>query len=259
MHPMWQRSGFIGSARTVDSFHDDFVGDACFSGCIAFVRWPRTDLERLLPPRLELAPPVSDSCTEHPVAFVFGHQRKAAIKFAGFRLPMNVDFGEFAMTIPFVRHRGGQSLHTYVPRMLSSYFPAVWDGCIRYGYRKELAAMRWQGDTYLMTDANDALLFHAVREARGDWLPGASTEELTAPLHAAFALPIVACKPDGRLVCAYWGWDLRDASVRAAACRVSIDGPLLAGLAPEASHHSDLTIDVRAMSWQLSLPFPCAP
>lgn len=254
-----ERRAFAGTARTVDEFDEDFVGDASFSGCVAFVTWPRERVAHLLPPALELAPPAAGLIDEHPVAFVFGHQRQGAIMFAGFRLPMSIDFGEFALAIPFVRHRAGRHLHTYVPRMLSSYFPAVWDGCIRYGYRKDLATMRWLGDTFLVTDEHDALLFHAIRECQADWTPGAEATALTAPLRDVFGLPIVASKPDGRLICAYWGWGFDTACVRPSAARLFVDGPLFPALTPQESYGADLTIEVRGMAWKLSLPLPCRP
>lgn len=255
---LWERRTFRGSATTVASFRDDFVGDTRFSGCVAFVRWPRAAVESVLAPALELAPAVGGPLVDHPVAFVFGHQRRGAIMYAGFRLPMNVAFGEFALAIPFVRHRGGDALCTYVPRMLSSYFPAVWDGCIRYGYRKTLATMEWSGDTFLMSDESEGLLFHALRDATGAWADGRDADTLLAPLRDAFMLPILGCKSDGRLVGAYWSWGFDEASVRPAAAHVAVERPLLPN-APVAAWHSELTVEVRAMQWQLSLPFRCRP
>ena len=66
------------------------------------------------------------------------------------------------MAIPFVKHRRGRFLHTYVPRMYSSYYPATWHGNASYGLAKEMAKMSWQGPGFLLASDDDALLLHAA-------------------------------------------------------------------------------------------------
>ncbi len=168
------KEAFPGPCMDAKASSATFVGQARFNGCIAFCNWPRRDVEALLPKELELAANASSSAAVHPVAFIFGEQTLGATIFAGITLPLGVHYHEFALAIPFVKHRHGRYLHTFIPRMYSSYFPAVWHGNTYYGLAKEMATMWWQGPVFLATASSDALLLHAAVEGSGSWSPGAT-------------------------------------------------------------------------------------
>src|SRR5882724_1686714 len=138
MDPFLGRSAFPGPAIAADAAGNRFVGQARFSGCIAFTNWRRAEVEAFLPPELQLATNAV-AADLHPVVFVFGDQAAGAILFAGFTVPTGAAYQELAIVVPFVRYRGGRHLHSYVPRMYSSYFPAVWHGNAHYGFSKEMA------------------------------------------------------------------------------------------------------------------------
>jgi hypothetical protein len=170
-----------------------------------------------------------------------------------------VQYYEFAMAIPFVKHRRGRYLHTYIPRMYSSYFPATWQGNSYYGLAKEMATMWWQGPVFLVTANDEALLLHAAVEAMGSWSPGRTCELPNfQAMRAIFALPIVGRKSDETYVCSYFGWDFSGSAVRSADACISIDASLIDGLVPRRCHDvSSGTFEVRGMVWKLSWPSPC--
>jgi len=249
------RSAFAGPAIDAHAASSRFAGQARFSGCIAFTNWPRDEVAALLPPELTLAPNAT-APDVHPVMFVFGDQADGALIFAGLTVPTQITYQELGIVVPFVHHRGGPYLHSYVPRMYSSYFPAVWHGNAHYGFSKELARMRWQGPVFLATAEDGSLLLHAETEAAGDWSPGARCD---APnfdaMRAVVALPVLGRRDDGTYVRSYFGWDFRDATVRPSDSCVSIDAPVLTGLRPRLCHDTASgTFEVRGMTWRLSWP-----
>jgi hypothetical protein len=258
MNTFLTKEAFPGPCVDVKTSSVTFVGQARFNGCITFCNWLRSDVEALLPAELEL--PANTAATNvHPVAFIFGEQTEGATIFAGITFPLGVQYHEFAMAIPFVKHRRGRYLHTFIPRMYSSYFPAIWHGNTYYGLAKEMASMRWQGAVFLATASDDRLLLHAAVEARGPWSPGRTCELPNfQAMRAVFALPIVGRKSDGAYVCSYFGLDFGEAAVRPGDAWVSIDAALIGGLRPRRSHDVAAgTFEVRGMIWRLSWPSAC--
>lgn len=236
-----------------------FVGQADFDGCIAFCNWDREDVAVALPAELVLADNTSTARDVHPIVFIFGKQREGATIFGGLTFPLAVSYHEFALAIPFVRHRRGAYLHTFVPRMYASFFPAMWAGNAHYGLAKEMASMQSDGSRFVIATPAGAALFHASVEPDGDWAPGAHCQLPNfAAMRAVFGLPILGRRSDGRYVSSYFGWDFSAARVRAARAALSIDAPLAAGLTPrECTALAAGTFDVRHMVWRLSWPIPC--
>ncbi len=261
MDPFLDRTAFPGPAIDLAASGASFAGQARFNGCIAVTNWLRAEVERLLPPQLALAANASPTPDIHPMIFVFGEQTQGAVIFARLPVPAGPDYGEFALAIPFVRHRHGRHLHVHVPRMYSSYFPATWNGNAHYGFGKAMARMEWRGPVFLMTNETDDLLLHAAVEPAGDWVSGAAADlPHLAALRAIFSLPVVGRKADGRLVCSWWGWEFGDALVRPADASVSIDAPLVEGLPVRTC--ADVpggSFEVRGMAWKLTWPGLCRP
>jgi hypothetical protein len=253
------RAAFPGPSFDGEASSATLVGRARFHGCISICNWPRPDVEALLPEDLELAANTSATAEAHPVAFIFGEQTEGATIFAGIALPLGMQYYEFALAIPFVKHRRGRYLHIYIPRMYTSYFPAIWHGNTYYGLAKEMATMWWQGPVFLITGKGDVLLLHAAVEAMGSWSPGRTCELPNfRDTRAIFALPILGRKSDGTYVCSYFGWDFSEAAVRPADACVSIDSSLVDGIVPRHCHDvSSGTFEVRDMVWSLSWPSPC--
>ena len=254
-----RRASFPGPCIDVKASAATFVGQSCFDGCIAFCNWRRSDVAALLPAELELAASSDAAADGHPVAFIFGEQTQGARIFAGMTFPLGVHYHEFAMAIPFVKHRHGQYLHVYIPRMYAGYFPAVWHGNVHFGLGKQMATLQWQPPLFLVTTERGAPLFHAAVEPTGSWCPGADGALTNfEDVRQIFMLPIVGRRANGSYVCSYFGWDFETAVVRAADSWVSIDAPFIDGLAPR--QHYDVrhgTFEVRGMRWRLSWPTSC--
>jgi hypothetical protein len=233
-----------------------FVGQADFNGCIAFCNWSRDDVARILPADLELAVNVSPTPDLHPLVFIFGEQTQGATIFGGMTFRMGVRYHEFGMAIPFVKHRRGQHLHTFVPLMCSSYFPATWAGNAHYGFAKRMATMRWEDSLFVMTKPQGALLLHISVEPAGEWVPGAACDLPNfGGMRSIFALPVLGRRRDGTYVQSYFGWDYAEARVRAARAAVSIDAALVEGLTPRTcTSLGSATFEVQGMAWRLSWP-----
>lgn len=259
MEPILGRNAFPGPTIEVGASGATFAGEATFDGCIALANWPRADIERLLPPELEPAANVSRRADAHPVAFVFGKQTQGSWIWGGFTLPIGLDYFEFLIGVPFVKHRRGHILHTYIPRMYASNPPSVWDGNARYGLSKQLAEMRWWGSTFILTGEQGALLFHAVVEPGKDEIAGSENGAQAArAVGEIFSLPVLGRKETGEYVCSYFAWDIDSALVRSADACLSIDSPLVPGLGPRVFHGAASgTITVRGMKWKLSWPVRC--
>ena len=251
---MFARSSFLGAA-TVG--RPSFAGEASFDGSIAFTTWPRSDVARLLPAELALAENTSPTPDLHPVVFVFGAHTRTSLVFARATVPIGAGYGEFALVVPFVTHPPTLQLHCWIARMYSSYFPAVWDGNVRYGFSKALATMVWHGPMFVMTNEQGALLLHAAIETESEW-SGRGHGDLPhfAALQEMFSLPIVGRKADGGYVCSWFDWEFAHAAVRPIASWISVDAPLIPGLA-EQCHAAPVGFDVRRMIWKLSWPSAC--
>jgi len=253
------KSSFVGPPVAVGTTKGSFVSQARFNGCIAASNWARGDVERLLPPELALAANVSSTPDRHPVLFVFGDLSDGAVIAGGRVIPLGIAYQEFALAIPFVRHRRGNHLHTYVPRMYSSYLPAVWSGNVNYGLAKRSATMRWQGPFFVLTTDAGSLVLHIAVETQQDWSRASSCPlpEFGA-MREIFSMPVVGRKGSGAYVCSYFGWDFEDALLRLVDSSISIDGPVVENLLPRRC--PDVpggTFEVRGMIWRLSWPSRC--
>jgi hypothetical protein len=236
-----------------------YAGQAHFNGCIAFSNWLKEEVAAVLPDELELAVNTSAAPGLHPVAFIFGEQTEGATIFGGVTFPMGVNYHELAFAIPFVKHRRGRYLHTFVPRMYSSFFPATWAGNAHYGLGKEMGTMRWEGPLFAVATAEGTPVFHASIEPVGEWEAGPRCDLPNfAAMRAVFALPVVGRRTDGTYVTSYFGWDFGAARVRPARAALSINAGLAQGVNPHScATVSSGTFEVRRMIWRLSWPVSC--
>lgn len=231
-----------------------FVGLSCFNGWLGTVDWPRPVVEALLPPALRLAEPAGPT---HPVLFLFGEQTAGTVVYGGVPMPLAIDFCEFGLAVPYVRHRDGRYHHLFFPRMCSSYFPAVSDGNVHYGLAKRLAHMTWRAPVFWMTDEDGRLLFHAAIEPSGPFADAAGVDAFRA-VHRLAALPVLGRCAGERLVTSYFDWDARGARARSVRARLAVADGLVPRLAARESLAGDGRLcEVSGMSWRLSWPLPC--
>jgi hypothetical protein len=235
-----------------------FAGVARFDGCVVVARLRRDRVAAMLPDDLELpsAGPVRGD--EHPVIFALGQQRDTAFVVAGRRIPFPVRYGEFAVAVPCVRHRRRRDLYTYVPRMVSSYFPATWTGNEYYGLGKQMGHVVRDAGLILLTDEADRLSLHVVCEPRGSWLATPVAQQpLLAEVRSAFSLQVAGRKASGSWIGCRFDWDFACAQVRSIDSALVVDRLFVPGLAPGcyggvAAH----SFEVRNMHWGLSWPEP---
>ena len=259
MDALLDRRAFPGSAVDAATAGASFAGEARFSGCFACTNWARAAVRALLPRELSLATNVSATPDVHPVIFMFGEQHEGGVIFGGISIPMGVRYSEFGVAIPYVRFGGGPHLHTYVPRMYSSAYPAVRDANVHYGFRKELARLEQYGGIAALTTPAGALLWQAALEPAGPWIR--SRGELppsVAALHAALSIAIIGRKADGRYIRSFFDLEMGEALVRPVRCAMSIEAPLVEGLAPGRCYAAPGgAFEGRGIRWRLSWPQPC--
>jgi hypothetical protein len=249
------RAAFLGPALDLGPVADGaFAGQATFDGAVVTTHWPRTEVERLLPPELELAPSASDL---HAVLFTFGDQTRGTVVFGGSWFQVGTLYREFGIAIPFVRRRGGRNLHLYVVRMFSDSYPAYWYGNASYGLGKVMATLAWDGRRFAATTAEDDPLTHADVEPVEPWRPAAEARGF-AVLRAALALPIAGRRDDGTFVSSYFRWEIDEAEVRPAHASVSVDAPLVDGVPRRRlTGVPGGTFAVRGMLWRITWPMAC--
>jgi hypothetical protein len=258
MDRLLDRSAFPGLALDARAAGASFVGEARFNGGLAAAHWPRAALQALLPDDIALAANVSTTPDLHPLIFIFGEQLEGTILFGGMSIPLGVRYTEFGLAIPYVVYRDEPSLHTYVPRMYSSFFPPVRDGNLHYGFGKAEATVAWHGRIATLSTPDGGLLWHAAVEPTGPWCRTVhETPPGLAALRAALALPILGRKQGGRYVRSYFDLGFSEAQVRPLRCAISIDTALIEGLPLQRCVAvPDGAFEVRGMVWHLSWPEP---
>jgi hypothetical protein len=232
-----------------------FAGEARFSGFASLLWWSRQDVTSVLDRELTLPAAPAALGDRHPVLVVYGTQRAPALLRGGLSIPLGNAYDELGLFVPCVRHPAAPELVTFVARMYSSYFPAVWEGEHRY-FSKALASMGWNGGLFTMSASDGTLLFHAAAEPRGAWTAGAACAlpSFTA-LDDALAAPMVGRRDDGRLAWSAFGWRLREAAVRAVDAVLSFHAALTPGMRPRDDvAAAPATLEVRDVVWRLSWP-----
>jgi hypothetical protein len=161
------------------------------------------------------------------------------------------------MAIPYVRHRHGRYLHTYIARMFSGVPTSVFVGNTSYGFAKSLACMRWQGSTFIVSDiGQQQMLVHAdispIKAAKAE---RRATMANLESMHAALALPILGRRADGSFVSSYFELDFDAGSVEPAESWISIDAPIVDGMAPRRVSGAPAgSVRITDVIWRLSWP-----
>jgi hypothetical protein len=250
-------AAFAGTWNRHAATRTSILTEATFSGHLVFANWQRVDVQRLLPPDLDLCINSSPTPHLHPVVFIFGDLSGGTMRFGGLRVPTPVNYRELGICVPFVRIRG-TGVHTHMVRMYSSYDVAIWNGNVHYGFSKQMAHLGWRGPVYLVTAADGALLLHVTVETTGAWRRAEGCELPNfAAMRAVFTLPVIGRKANGQYVTSYFSWDFAAARVRPADACVSIDTRLIEGVAAREYHDvTGGTVEMHGMVWRLSWPIP---
>jgi hypothetical protein len=236
----------------------EFVGEATFNGCVAVCDRPRREIGRWLPRGMRLTEPSPSERVDHAIVFLFGEQTRGTIHFGGVPIPLGIRYHEFALLVPNVRFGASTALHTFVARMYSSYFPAVWSGNAHYGFAKELARMRWSGSEFSLTSAGGQAAMRAVIESRTEWSRAVgSPSAAVSVMQLLNRLPVLGVRRDGRVMRSRFHFGLNVALVRDVDATITVGSPLVAGQ-PTGIYRAkkDGGFEVSDMSWRLSWPEP---
>lgn len=245
---------FLGPTLPAERAAVTDAGQSRFDGCLAAVALPRDEVAALLPAELMLAARVDGGDT-HPLVVMFGEQIDCAMVVGGLLVPTQLRYWEFCVAIPYVAHRAGRYLHTFVARMCSSWAPVVWDGSARFGYAKELADMRWDGAQFVLTAPDGSLRWHAAVTSEAEW--ARTTPPGGTALAAALALPIAGRRGDGSWRESYFRLGHAEAQ-RPVQAVLHFDTPLVAGLAGRICHApAGAAVAVRGLTWRITHPGEC--
>ncbi len=249
------RAAFSGPSLPVERARATDAGQSRFDGCLAAIALPRAQVATLLPDEITLAAN-ADDCGTHPLVVMFGEQIDCAMIVGGLLVPTRLRYWEWCLAIPYVVRRGGRYLHTFVPRMYSSWAPVVWDGNARFGYAKERADMGWDGDQFIATADDGSLRWHAGLQPDGAW--GRAAPPGLDALREAMALPIAGRRADGSWIESYFRLGFGDALLRPTRAVLWFDTALIPGLAPRICHApAGAAFAVRGMTWRITHPGPC--
>jgi hypothetical protein len=257
MEPFLDRSAFAAADPDDRGTDRPLVGRASFNGVVVFANWSREEATAVLAEDLELARNAV-APTRHPLAFIIGEQTRGALTYGPFTIATGIGYHEVGVAVPFVRHRRDAGLHTYIPRMYSSFFPAVWNGNTHYGFGKELGHMERDGGGIVVHGGDGRPRLRLEVEATGGWVAGRDCLLPNfAAMRAIFALPVIGRQADGRYVRSRFHWSFEEASVRPARVKLAIEASLGPGLDPRSCPTvPGGAFDVRAMVWRLSWPAP---
>src|ERR1041384_168036 len=128
------------------------LGEAEFTGVVAVTAWP-VERARAAVPGATFRPPPGWTGDGHPVVVLFGVQASGVTHLAGLRLPLGRSYLELAVAVPGVCSGAGDAAATALVRMYADYFPAVWNGRMRYGFGKEIADIRRTDASFVVARA----------------------------------------------------------------------------------------------------------
>jgi hypothetical protein len=225
----------------------NFVGEATFSGCIAFCTRPRAELEAWLPAGTRFASADSGGSTS-VVAFAFGTHTGSATRFGGFDLRLGIVYQELGIFLPWVARATRAEPELYVARMFSSFYPAVWNGNTHYGFAKELVEIHRLGALFTVIGPERRTLLEAVTEPVGEWrLPSRGSDRALEQVREIFALPVLGRLADGRFVRSRFSFEFAAARVRDVDACVALDES-------EYVDGPSGSLEVSDMTWRLSWP-----
>jgi predicted Fe-S protein YdhL (DUF1289 family) len=237
-----------------------YVGEASFNGCIAICQRPRSEIARWLPAGTRLSDSADGECAEQVAVFLFGEQTQGTVHFAGVPLTLGIRYFEFALLVPGVSLGADRAAHTFVARMYSSYFPAVWSGNAHFGFAKELAQMGWSGSEFWVQPQGGRAILHAAIERGAEWSPASESAAAgVSMLRLLSQLPVLGLRRDGRMVRSRFEFGLSTASARAAEATLFVANSLAPGQHPgEYRAAPGSALEIRDVAWRLGWPEPIA-
>jgi hypothetical protein len=263
--PELERGRFSLSSVDARTAGASFTTHAVFDGTVVCMNPPRARVAALLPSELRLAEPTDaggpgPAATSHPLLFVFGRQRRCAMRVGGIDVERDIAYREMMLLVPFVTPRRLRQLSIYVPAMVSSYYLANWTGEVHYGFGKRPAHILDRPPLYAVTLPDRGLAFRAIAGGAGRWSrsEAAGAAPMLERLAAIAALPWLGRRPGGELVRSWSDWRFSGARVRRIEARCSVHVPLAEGLPPgEYAVPGDDALEIRGMQWWITWPRPC--
>jgi hypothetical protein len=226
------------------------AGRARFSGWVILAHGERTDVARLLPSRVQLAPPDGEQ-RDHPLVFVFGDVADGTVLLGGVPAPTGRRFREFGIYVPDVRNPGEITDHLYAARIWCSYQVSCWSGKFHYGFAKELGLMWWQDKVFLVTDASGALVAHAEVESSA---AQATRSDAFARVRSMFMQPVLGHRPDARPVRSRFRWRLEAPSLQRGTGAVSLAPQAVGTGALRFASQPGCAVRIDALTWEVGWP-----
>lgn len=240
----------VPRTRAAGPLDGAWVGRATFAGWIVLVEAPRRDVGALVP---GLSLPLAAPADTHPVVFVFGQLARTAVRVAGVWAPAGRGFRELGVYVPGVQLVAGDpTAHLCVARIWSSDQRSRWSGNFHFGMPKRLGRMWWQGDEFLVTEADGTLAAHAA--VRPDAASG-NAGDVLAQVRCLFAQPALGRRLDGRPVRFGFRWRVPATPPRPGAAAITLldSRPAGAGTLRFASEPGR-AVQVDGLVWEIGWP-----
>ena len=217
---------------------------------VAVTAWPVERVRAALPPGV--VPGLGTDV--HPVVLLFGVQANGATHLAGVRIPLARPYRELAVAVPEVREHDEPA--TALVRMYADYFPAVWNGRMRYGFGKEHADIRRSDTSFVVAHPGGAPVCAAVHEPSGEWSTALRPPALR-DVARWLSGTLVGWTPGGRRVRTASFWDVDGRPVRSVRASVRAFEPILpGGVAGELLEEPVAAFEVEGVRWALGWPEP---
>ncbi|HWP65050.1 MAG TPA: hypothetical protein VNO26_03945 [Candidatus Limnocylindria bacterium] len=230
------------------------LGTADFRGVVVVLSLARERVRTWLPDHPDVQPLAGCDRRGQPAVILFGEQAHGETHLAGVRIPLGRSYRELAVAVPLADGEAGREPRTALLCMYADYFPAVWNGRMRYGFGKQLADIHRTPSAFVVARPHGGPLCMAVHDPAGPWSAGTPAPLLRA-VAGWLSGTLVGRTPAGRRVHSdsHWGLD----GCRARPVRVSVRAfeALVGDLGPgELIDETAAAFEVDGVRWSLGWP-----
>jgi hypothetical protein len=259
--------GFLGP----DDFDGDFKprafdtfwgGEAIYHGRVVFLHLPRSEVAKVLPSDLQLAPrKLPSEPAVHPVILLFGHQTETKLVLPIGTPQVGDDYNELILLVPFVQGLDKQRWHNYVVRMYLDDDVAIQLGNDYYGLQKKKA--EFQETPARLSVTRELVEYFAFQPgAAGNWMSDATAQTTLAnyaEMKEIAEMPVIGRPSWTSYICSYFEWSFANAEAGSLSGTSTFLQQFDAGMAGwvalgPVANVTDGAWQVRKIRWRMGYP-----
>lgn len=241
-----------------------FGGQSTWNGRALLVNVPDAAAQQVVPAGYQLAANTGAGAGLHPVLFLIGHQMQTKYVLPFATPPVNHDYTEMIVLLPFVQKVGGTLWHNLIVRIYLDDLAPLYLGNLYYGTMKEEATFLETATTFDV-ERNGTPWFTASFSTAGPWMAG-SAAVTGLPNYAALQyileMPVqgtLTYAPGTPPSCAYFEWSYGAATVRPVSGKLRFLQPPQVGAASwpglgTLSSVPDGAWELQGIRWRLAFP-----